>query len=177
MRLLKTFLNISNELTPMFSQKRTAQRATRLLLSNLLCIGRHWLTRMLCATNRDQLDWSGDYRLFSRSPWKTQDLFEPAIRRSLDYLDKDDFIIVKFSRPSWNDALYWRVVEKMPSHVLLPTILLIPKRSILTKNSPRNPFVKTNRFLLSRESSLSAENIAQSVTRKFIMFCGSGARA
>jgi len=94
MKLLKTFLNISNELTPMFSQKRTALRATRLLLSNLLCIGRHWLTRMLCATNRDQLDWSGDYRLFSRSPWKTQDLFEPAIRRSLDYLDNDDFISV-----------------------------------------------------------------------------------
>ncbi len=94
MKLLATFLNIGNELTPMFSQERTARRATRLLLSNLLCIGRHWLTRILCATNRDQCDWSADYRLFSRSPWKTQDLFEPAIRRSLDYLDKDEFICV-----------------------------------------------------------------------------------
>ena len=94
MKLLKTFLNISNELTPMFSQKRTALRSTRLFLSNLLCIGRHWLTRILCATNRDQLDWSADYRLFSRSPWKTQNLFEPAIRRSLGYLKEDDFICI-----------------------------------------------------------------------------------
>jgi len=94
MKLLQAFLNISNELTPMFSQERTARRAMRLLLSNLLCLGRHWLTRMLCATNRDQRDWSGDYRLFSRSPWKTQDLFEPAIRRSLDYGDADEVICV-----------------------------------------------------------------------------------
>lgn len=94
MKLLEAFLDISNELRPMFPQKRTARRATRLLLSNLLCIGRHWLTRMLCATNRDQCDWSADYRLFSRSPWKTQDLFKPAIRRSLDYLGNDKFICV-----------------------------------------------------------------------------------
>jgi len=46
MKLLAAFLNIGNELTPMFSQERTARRATRLLLSNLLCIGRHWLTRI-----------------------------------------------------------------------------------------------------------------------------------
>jgi len=94
MKLLEAFLDISNELRPMFSQGRTARRATRLLLSNLLCIGRHWLTRMLCSTNRDQCDWSADYRLFSRSPWKAQDLFEPAIRRSLGYVGKDEFICI-----------------------------------------------------------------------------------
>lgn len=94
MKLLEAFLNISNELTPMFSQERTARRAQRLLLSNLLCIGRHWLTRLLCATNRDQRDWSADYRLFSRSPWKTQGLFEPVVRRSLEYVGKDEFICI-----------------------------------------------------------------------------------
>lgn len=94
MKLLEAFLTISNELTGMFSQERSARRATRLLLSNLLCLGRHWLTRMLCATNRDQCDWSADYRLFSRSPWKTQRLFEPVVRRSLGYLDKDEFICI-----------------------------------------------------------------------------------
>ncbi|MBC8507373.1 MAG: transposase [Chloroflexi bacterium] len=94
MKLLKAFLDISNELGPIFSQERTARRATRLLLSNLLCLGRHWLTRMLCATNRDRRDWSADYRLFSRSPWKTKELFEPAIRRSLGYLDKNEPICI-----------------------------------------------------------------------------------
>jgi len=94
MKLLAAFLTMCDELTPIFSQERTARRATRLLLSNLLCIGRHWLTRMLCATSRDQCDWSADYRLFSRSPWKVQDLFEPAIRRSLDYLDQEEMICI-----------------------------------------------------------------------------------
>ena len=94
MKLLKAFLDMSNELGPMFSQQRTAQRAARLLLSNLLCIGRHWLTRILCTTNREQQDWSADYRLFSRSPWKAQDLFNPAIHRCLDYLDKDEIICI-----------------------------------------------------------------------------------
>lgn len=94
MKLLEAYLRISNELTPMFAQKRTARRATRLLLSNLLCIGKHWLTRMLCATNREQRDWSADYRVFSRSPWKAQGLFEPVIRRSLDYHNGNDFICI-----------------------------------------------------------------------------------
>ena len=94
MKLLENYLSISKELTPMFSQERTARRAMRLLLSNLLCIGRHWLTRMLCATNRDQCDWSADYRIFSRSPWTAQDLFEPAVRRSLDYIGKDEVICI-----------------------------------------------------------------------------------
>lgn len=94
MKLLEAFLNISHELTPMFPQERTARRAIRLLLSNLLCIGRHWMTRMLCATNRDQCDWSADYRVFSRSPWKTQHLFEPALRRSIEHIDKEEFICI-----------------------------------------------------------------------------------
>ncbi len=95
MNLLEAFINLTNELDPMFSQKRTACRAKRLLLSNLLCIGRHWITRLLCATNRDQRDWSGDYRVFSRSPWSVCDIFKPAIRRCLALLDgKDDFICI-----------------------------------------------------------------------------------
>jgi hypothetical protein len=94
MKLLKAFLDMSKELDFMFSQERTTIRARRLLLSNLLCFGKHWLTRILCATKRDQRDWSADYRLFSRSPWKSQDLFTPVIRRSLDYLEDDDFICV-----------------------------------------------------------------------------------
>jgi hypothetical protein len=94
MKLLNAFLEISNELGPMFSQQRSARRATRLLLSNLLCLGKHWLTRILCVTERDQRDWSADYRIFSRSPWEAQNLFKPVVRRSLDYLQKDEFICV-----------------------------------------------------------------------------------
>ena len=90
MNLLETFLNISRELTTVFSQSRTLRRAQRLLMGNLLCIGRHWLTRVLCATKRDQCDWSADDRLFSRSPRRAQELFHPVLRRALTYLDSDE---------------------------------------------------------------------------------------
>lgn len=78
----------------MFNQERTAERARRLLLSNLLCVGRHWLTRILCATGRDQRDWSADYRFFSRCIWKVQDLFTPVIRRTLQYLKAGEPICI-----------------------------------------------------------------------------------
>ena len=94
MKLLSAFIRISSELTPMFNQERTAERARRLLLSNLLCVGRHWLTRILCATGRDQRDWSADYRFFSRCIWEVQDLFIPVVRRTLRYLDPGEPICI-----------------------------------------------------------------------------------
>jgi len=94
MKLLNAFISISEELTPMFKQQRSAHRARRLLLSNLLCVGRHWLTRVLCATGRDQRDWSADYRFFSRSCWKAQDLFTPVVRRTLQYLKPGEPICI-----------------------------------------------------------------------------------
>jgi hypothetical protein len=93
MKLLKAFLQITSELN-VFSQKRTEIRATRLLLCNLLCLGRKWVTRIICTANRDQSDWSADYKLFSRSPWLHQQLFNPVMRRSLDYVDTNDPIII-----------------------------------------------------------------------------------
>ena len=94
MSLLDAFITISEELTPMFKQQRTALRAQRLLLSNLLCVGRHWLTRVLCATGRDQRDWSADFRFFSLRLWKVQDLFTPVIKRSLRYLKAGEPICI-----------------------------------------------------------------------------------
>lgn len=93
MNLLEAFLQICSELN-LFSQKRTETRATRLLLCNLLCLGRKWITRIMCTANRDQCDWSADYKLFSRSPWAAKDLFTPVIRRSLDYFNPTEPIII-----------------------------------------------------------------------------------
>ncbi|MCF7811971.1 hypothetical protein K9N50_13410 [bacterium] len=84
MNLLDTFLYLTEQLDSAFSQKRTHIRGCRMLLSNLLCAGRHWISRVISLAGRMQLDWSADYRLFSRSPWKSSDIFEPAIKTCLD---------------------------------------------------------------------------------------------
>ena len=69
-----------------FGQWRTALRARRLGLGLLGCLGRHTLTGVLCATGRQDQDWSADYRLFSQSPWSQNDLFGPVVQGILDHL-------------------------------------------------------------------------------------------
>jgi len=69
-----------------FAQRRTAERARRLGLSQLACLGRHTLTGLLGTCGRQFEDWSGDYRVFSQSPWALDDLFAPVTRGLLDLL-------------------------------------------------------------------------------------------
>jgi hypothetical protein len=84
MKLLNAFLSICSEVDA-FAQQRTETRAQRLLLTTLLCMGRKWITRMIGTANRDQRDWSADYKFFSRSPWRRRELFIPVLQRSLQY--------------------------------------------------------------------------------------------
>jgi hypothetical protein len=52
----------------------------------LLCaLGSRTVARVLAAMGRDQLDWSTEYRLFSRSPWKSRQLFVPVLREALAF--------------------------------------------------------------------------------------------
>ena len=69
-----------------FAQYRTGCRARRLGLSQLACLGRHTMTGLLCACGRQFLDWSADYRLFSRDVWDARELFAPITRGVLDLL-------------------------------------------------------------------------------------------
>lgn len=66
-----------------FSQKRTRERAVELSMGTLCSFGKRTISRSICAVGRQQKDWSADYKLFSRSPWSQDQLFDPVIR---DYL-------------------------------------------------------------------------------------------
>lgn len=85
MTLTDALLRLCRQWEGCFAQQRTLARATALLVAGLLCAGRKWVTRINCVRGREQVDWTADYRLFSRAPWKTTNLFQPAIARSLDY--------------------------------------------------------------------------------------------
>jgi DDE superfamily endonuclease len=43
------------------------------------------VARVLAATGRDQYDWSTEYRLYSRSPWQSRELFFSVIQRALPF--------------------------------------------------------------------------------------------
>jgi hypothetical protein len=49
---------------------------------------------VLASTGRDQCDWTTEYRLFSRSPWQTSELFFPVIKRALPFAGKESEPIV-----------------------------------------------------------------------------------
>ncbi len=85
MTMANAFLNLCEQWSVVFPQARTAHRAKALALAAMLCAGRKWVTRMLCVKQAEFLDWSADYKLFSRSPWRLRDLFGTPIAESLRY--------------------------------------------------------------------------------------------
>lgn len=91
--LLEWLLHLTADLNGVFSQQRTFHRASRLLFSCMLTVGRGWITRWLSSTGRGDVDWSADFRVFSRSPWNSRQLFKPIIERTLAMND-DPYIVV-----------------------------------------------------------------------------------
>ena len=72
----------------------TGARATRLALAQVLAPGCRTISRIIAACGLDQRDWSADYRVFSRSPWQQQRLFEAPIAAGLAYFQGRDHIAV-----------------------------------------------------------------------------------
>ena len=59
-----------------FSQQRVYERARRLTFGLLTCLRLHLTSNAICATGRQFVDWTSDYRLCSRSPWDPVQLFD-----------------------------------------------------------------------------------------------------
>jgi hypothetical protein len=66
-----------------FCQTRTWERAVRMGIAQLLCLGGHRVTNILCTCGRQNVDWSADYRLFSEDHWEARDLFASVQREVL----------------------------------------------------------------------------------------------
>jgi DDE superfamily endonuclease len=66
-----------------FAQKRSHRRAMEHAMALPAVMGRRTISRTLCALGRSDQDWSADYKMFSRSPWQAESLFDPVIE---DYL-------------------------------------------------------------------------------------------
>jgi hypothetical protein len=66
-----------------FAQARSCRRASELSLGTLSSYGRRTLSRAICAVGRHHQDWSADYKVFSRSPWDADRLFDPVMEEYL----------------------------------------------------------------------------------------------
>jgi hypothetical protein len=54
---------------PVFAQKRSHERAIKHALALPCVLGRRTISQTICAMGGSQVDWSADYKLFSRSQW------------------------------------------------------------------------------------------------------------
>jgi hypothetical protein len=81
--LLRFWLEITVGWQAAFRQQRSLLRALGQALGTLTALGRRTLSRVLWAEGRQQQDWSADYKLHARAPWKAQDLFQPILERAL----------------------------------------------------------------------------------------------
>jgi hypothetical protein len=77
-----------------FRQARTRERAYRLALGMLGCLGRHTLAGVLTATGRHHLDWTSDYRFFSQARWNPDDLFAPVVQSVLELVEDSSPLVL-----------------------------------------------------------------------------------
>lgn len=141
MLLLEKFDELLQPWRPAFAQQRTWQRAHRLAYGLLLCLRTHLTSNAICATGRQFLDWSADYRLFSRSPWDPHALFDPIFDHLAGLLPSeqapviaalDDTLCKKTGRHI-PGATYARDPLSPPFHVNLVRGLRFVQASLLVR--------------------------------------------
>jgi hypothetical protein len=90
--LLVCFEDLLNKLEDCFEQKRTFERAKALAVGLLCSEAPHTLTNWITALGRQDLDWSGDYRFFSRDIWESGDIFDVILEKLGEHLEwSEDF--------------------------------------------------------------------------------------
>jgi hypothetical protein len=82
------FEQLFEKARPAFRQRRTFERAKRLALAYLLCLGRHTVTGMLTASGQQFRDWSANYRVFEQERIDVTALFSAVIAGTLETLPK-----------------------------------------------------------------------------------------
>lgn len=81
--LLKCFLARLELWAGIFPQERTHRRAVALTLGLVCGLGRRTITRALCFLGWQDKDWATSYRVFSRSPWSSAELFTPVVEEAI----------------------------------------------------------------------------------------------
>jgi hypothetical protein len=62
-----------------FADERTHRRAIEHAMAWPSGMGDRTISQDICMLGRSQRDWSADYKMYSRSPWNAEQLFEPVL--------------------------------------------------------------------------------------------------
>lgn len=120
--LSEALLGILSAWRPCFSRARTFERAVAMAFGLLCGIGRATTSRAIQALGRQGRDWTGDYRLSSKAPWQSEDLFDAVLKESLSHIDSDwvvsayDDTRLKKTGKNIRGAQYYRDPLSPPFH-------------------------------------------------------------
>ena len=87
-------LMLRNHWRTAFPQERTFARVAEIVTALLVGTGRKTLASSILFRDKDQQDWSADYRAFSKSPWDPEDLFHGVITAALPQLPVDEPVVL-----------------------------------------------------------------------------------
>jgi hypothetical protein len=83
--LAREYLSILNQgWKNVFSDPRTHRRAVEHALAWPSAMGARTISQSICMLGRSGQDWSADYKMFSRSSWDAEQLFDPVIDEYLE---------------------------------------------------------------------------------------------
>ncbi len=106
--LLESYIDLLTPWKNVFAQERTYIRSIRHSISGFIGLGRKTLSRSILSSGRSEVDWSGDYYFYSRSPWQTNDLFKTVIEETLQY-SYDNYIAI-----GWDETKIKKTGKKIP---------------------------------------------------------------
>jgi hypothetical protein len=87
--LAQEYLSILNQgWKDVFPDSRTHRRAVEHALAWPSAMGDRTISQSIAMLGRSDQDWSADYKLFSRSPWEAEQLFDPVINEYLQRYPK-----------------------------------------------------------------------------------------
>ena len=92
--LAQEYLSILNQgWKDVFPDPRTHRRAVEHALAWPSAMGARTISQSICMLGRSDQDWSADYKIFSRSPWEAEQLFDPVIDEYLKRYPKAPIVM------------------------------------------------------------------------------------
>jgi hypothetical protein len=94
MMLLATYHRLLDQSWKLvFPQTRTRRRAVEHALVWPATLGRRTISQTICAVGHSHQDWSADYKLYSRSEWQAEDLFDRITEEYLSRYPKQAVVL------------------------------------------------------------------------------------
>jgi hypothetical protein len=108
MTLVDFLLQHLSSWAPVFPQQRSLQRLITVAVGLLAGVGKRTITRSIGFQGNTQKDWSADYKVFSRSPWDSQEIFNPILQHAIQEHELKRLVF------STDDTRIWRTGKHVP---------------------------------------------------------------